>query len=658
VATDYKDIVVRFRAEVKELEAGIKAAGDKVEDFSKGAQKSIEKIDWNKVAKGGIVVGAAMTGAAVGAEALIERNQALNKSLSSVSVTTGIENKKLRDMTFELADASTSVDDTAAALDALTRAGVTNEEEMMLAAKAFFTLGDATGVAEDQLITGLVPALKAFNIPASQMGEHMDTITYLMKTTTYDFSELANVFEKVAPKANALGLDFEDIAVAIKILSDRGVDGRTAISMVVEAMKADKVEDFYKALLIDPAQLQAQAGAMGNYAGKTQEFADAANATITPAQEAAQGLDEMGLQAGEAISPMSELVPLLAAAGPSLTAISTGVLAIQAVGGISAIVGSLPVLLAAAGAVGTIAYGIKDAQARQAQQDAGITPITITPEENPNYGQGLTDAQIEAYRRGLPFATDYDAKVALGWITPHDPANPGNTNPDIAHDQETGNYGYNNTSAGCFVAGTPVTMYDGTKKPIEYVHEGDVVLSFDPATGITHAGRVAETIRYQATMLHTLCFEDGSTVKCTGEHPFYVGDAAMSAPMVHERFVRARDLSVGDTVVRASGSGRIREIVTSECNTTVYNFNVMPWHTYIAGGCLVHNVKTMMAEGGIVTSPTAAIIGEAGPEAVIPLDRLGSGQPTIINVNCDGYNLFRIIVPYLKAGTTYNCGVR
>ena len=29
----------------------------------------------------------------------------------------------------------------------------------------------------------------------------------------------------------------------------------------------------------------------------------------------------------------------------------------------------------------------------------------------------------------------------------------------------------------------------------------------------------------------------------------------------------------------------------------------------------------MMAEGGIVTRPTHAIIGEAGPEAVIPLNR-------------------------------------
>ena len=39
-----------------------------------------------------------------------------------------------------------------------------------------------------------------------------------------------------------------------------------------------------------------------------------------------------------------------------------------------------------------------------------------------------------------------------------------------------------------------------------------------------------------------------------------------------------------------------------------------------------------MAEGGIVTSPTLALIGEAGPEAVVPLDRMSTGGGVTINV--------------------------
>jgi hypothetical protein len=38
------------------------------------------------------------------------------------------------------------------------------------------------------------------------------------------------------------------------------------------------------------------------------------------------------------------------------------------------------------------------------------------------------------------------------------------------------------------------------------------------------------------------------------------------------------------------------------------------------------------AEGGIVTGPTLALIGEAGPEAVVPLDRMATGGGVTINV--------------------------
>ena len=43
----------------------------------------------------------------------------------------------------------------------------------------------------------------------------------------------------------------------------------------------------------------------------------------------------------------------------------------------------------------------------------------------------------------------------------------------------------------------------------------------------------------------------------------------------------------------------------------------------------------MLANGGIVNSPTIAMIGEAGPEAVIPLSKMGGmggGMNVVVNV--------------------------
>jgi len=56
--------------------------------------------------------------------------------------------------------------------------------------------------------------------------------------------------------------------------------------------------------------------------------------------------------------------------------------------------------------------------------------------------------------------------------------------------------------------------------------------------------------------------------------------------------------------------------------------------TYGSGNPLFGIKK--MAEGGIVTSPTSALIGEAGPEAVIPLNRMGTMGGSTVNIVVNG----------------------
>ena len=60
---------------------------------------------------------------------------------------------------------------------------------------------------------------------------------------------------------------------------------------------------------------------------------------------------------------------------------------------------------------------------------------------------------------------------------------------------------------------------------------------------------------------------------------------------------------------------------------------------------------SFLGSGGIVTRPTAAVIGEAGPEAVIPLDRLGSGQQTVhVTIELDGQVLGDAVLDRVNTG--------
>ena len=60
------------------------------------------------------------------------------------------------------------------------------------------------------------------------------------------------------------------------------------------------------------------------------------------------------------------------------------------------------------------------------------------------------------------------------------------------------------------------------------------------------------------------------------------------------------------------------------------------------GGDILGKIGGMLgfATGGVVTSPTIAMVGEAGPEAIIPLDQLGGfGGSYVININGDVYGV-------------------
>jgi hypothetical protein len=76
--------------------------------------------------------------------------------------------------------------------------------------------------------------------------------------------------------------------------------------------------------------------------------------------------------------------------------------------------------------------------------------------------------------------------------------------------------------------------------------------------------------------------------------------------------------------------------IASLWNNTIgkLSFKVPGWVPGIGGkGFDVPDIP-MLASGGIVDSATLALIGESGPEAVIPLDKLGNyGGGITINVS-------------------------
>lgn len=142
-------------------------------------------------------------------------------------------------------------------------------------------------------------------------------------------------------------------------------------------------------------------------------------------------------------------------------------------------------------------------------------------------------------------------------------------------------FGPKNT--GCFVAGTLVTMADGTRKRIEDVKEGDKVKTRNEASGKDEIGTVKQTFVRHVDKTYLLTLSTGEQIETTDEHPFYVPNSG---------FVQAKQLAVGTSIVtRAGPSVQVKSIQVKKQPAVVYNFEVEAWYSYFVGNAALwaHN---------------------------------------------------------------------
>jgi hypothetical protein len=136
-----------------------------------------------------------------------------------------------------------------------------------------------------------------------------------------------------------------------------------------------------------------------------------------------------------------------------------------------------------------------------------------------------------------------------------------------------------------FAAGTLVLMADGSKKPIDQIQPGDIVMAGDPQKGTEHPEPVQQVIVGHG-LKHLYDIQvDGNVIEATYNHPFWVVDL--------QTFVWAQDLVPGEHLLLADGRAPpITAISNHDEVTTVYNLSIANIHTFFVGavGALVHNL--------------------------------------------------------------------
>lgn len=141
----------------------------------------------------------------------------------------------------------------------------------------------------------------------------------------------------------------------------------------------------------------------------------------------------------------------------------------------------------------------------------------------------------------------------------------------------------------CFLAGTPITLADGSTVPIENVTLGALVIS--------KGGEINRVLaRKEALLGDQSIFVINGHIKVTGDHPFLALDGwrTIDGRNTMEFEEVAGLLEVGHLVLTPEGKEvLIKEIeeIKMPASTPIYNFYVSGSRTYTAGGLVVHNRK-------------------------------------------------------------------
>ena len=156
---------------------------------------------------------------------------------------------------------------------------------------------------------------------------------------------------------------------------------------------------------------------------------------------------------------------------------------------------------------------------------------------------------------------------------------------------------------GCFIAGTQISMADGSTKNIEDVQVGELIRTFDEVHHVATISPIAQTLHheFQLEKIYTIHLSNSKTVSSNHVHAFFVPgqNTYLKAEEFALNFWQGKQLNFLDEnseVVHVTG------IELNYAMAQVYNLHVVsPYdaanqesslgHNYYANGILVHNMN-------------------------------------------------------------------
>ncbi|WP_366160554.1 phage tail tape measure protein [Bacillus infantis] len=222
---------------VSDLGGAIQDLGPAAEEGAGGAAASIEEILTTIQAASAAIGGAIVAGVGVSVKAAADFEAQMSR-VKAISGATDDEFQSLKDSALELgASTSKSASEVALGFEDMAAMGF-NANEIIAAMPGVIAAAEASG-SDLALTSGIVAAaLNAFQMEAADATKVADILAMTANISAASIDDMGYALKYVGPVANTLGISLEEVAAAIGIMTNAGLDGSSAGTSLRAALLA------------------------------------------------------------------------------------------------------------------------------------------------------------------------------------------------------------------------------------------------------------------------------------------------------------------------------------------------------------------------------------------------------------------------------------
>jgi len=591
------EIAITITADAADAEGAFK----KVKTGFQGMKDSIVK---NRK-----LIGAGVTAMGVGMETLAQKQAPLTESTRKLANATGMSEDQIREMATSLSNATFPLESALSLMELGAQQGLENGEALKKYAAFWDTVGDATGLSAEALAESGV-ALAALGIEVGSEGEALSAFGLITESSTQTVQDFLTGIEKLAPEMNDMGISVDDAAVIMTALErELGLTAKTARTEFKEALEKSEtgLEGVIEQLGLSEAQIATYQAKLGESSDVIQDNADAHASTKTVMDDLKSSFSDLIFENGALIEKASLLAPIFMAAGPIIAGFS-GIMGIltpalnlakMAFLGLNLSMG--PIFLAVLG----IGLAITAAILIWKNWDKIIRALKVTFDVVFKFIKEIFTKVMDKIK------ALYDSRLA--WILP----------------------GGTLIKAILFLKDNWERVFNAIKGKVILVFTKVKEIYTSKLGWLLPAGPLIKAILFLRDEWDTIW----TTIKTT---------FTTTTDALVDTFTTTKDTILGIWDGMVDGiKGGVNTIIGA-INTFIRGINgiritvpsiSLPFGQSIGGFSIgMPQIPEIpeLAKGGIIKRPTLAMLGESGPEAVVPLGRGGVGGGMTVNLVING----------------------